>query len=164
MKKIKLLIWTIILTILDAAVMRHLRIFDAVPVLTYSFLVCVAVLDDEFTVTAVTGGICGLVGGALFGQDFYYTFIFYALSAIGVFYLKARPRYLHKIFKVIFWCGVLSFIWGVGVQLITSYGITGHQLYSCVIAGAVSNVAVSAVIFPILEHTVYKSEIKKTLI
>lgn len=156
MKKIKLLIWIIVLTILDASVMKHMRIFDTVPILTYAFLICVAVLDDEFTVTAIAGGICGIIGGSLFGQNFYFTFIFYALSAVAVFYLKSRPRYIHEIFKVLFWCGVLSFIWGAGTQLIAVHTITLRMLYSSIIAGTVYNMAASAVVYPILERTVYR--------
>ena len=164
MKKIKLLLWIIVLTILDASVMKHMRIFNAVPILTYSFLICVAILDDEFTVTAIAGGICGIIGGSLFGQDFYFTFIFYALSAVAVFYLKSRPRHMHKIFKVLFWCGVFSFIWGIGTQLIAVRTITLRMMYSSIIAGTVYNMAASAAVYPILERTVYRSEMKRVLI
>ena len=157
MRKIKLAIWTVVLIILDASVTRYIRIFDAVPMLTYAFVICTAVQEEEFTVAAVIGGVCGILYGSLAGQSFEAVFMFFALSAVLVNYFKGKSS--SGLVKAVIRCGVLT----AAAELVIGIVQSGIVSALAVLMPAVYNIAAVLIIYPILEYTVYIRK-KKSII
>ena len=162
MKKIKLIIWIVVLMLLES--LGYARIFGAVPALSFAFLICVALNDDSFYTAAVTGGICGLLAGSLTDRNFSFIFIFYTLCAAAVYVLRKKPRYTHAIFKAVFWCGLLTAIMEFALFAIETKSISFFAVYSIVLPSVLYNIAAALVIYPLIMKTVYNSEKKRKLI
>lgn len=157
MKRIKLLIWAVVLIILDSSVTHYIRIFDTVPALTYAFVICAAVMEEDFKLTVILGGVCGMLYGSLTGRSFEAVFVAFALSAAVVNYIKGKSSY--GLLKAVFRCAVLTAFGSVTMSVLTSGAVTALS----VVAPVLYNVAAVLFIYPILEHTVYNQK-KKSLI
>lgn len=164
MKKVKLFVWMILLIILETTVTRYLRIDNTVPALTYAFLICVAVRDENFPTVVLVGGICGVLGGSLLGKSFHFIFMFYTLSAAAVFYLRKKPRYTHSILKAVFWCGILTALYELGLYALENKGIDFFTVYAAMLPSALYNIATVLILYPLVSHTVYNKDVKKKLI
>ena len=162
MKKIKLIIWIVVLMLLES--FGYARIFGAVPALTFAFLVCVALNDDNFYTAAVTGGVCGMLAGSLLGRSFSFIFIFYTLSAAAVYTFRKKPRYTHAVFKAVFWCGLLTAVMELVLFALETRSISLFALYSIALPSVLYNIAAVLVIYPLIMKTVYNEEKQRKLI
>lgn len=162
MKKIKLIIWIVVLTLIES--LGYARIFGAVPALTFAFLICVALNDENFYTAVITGGICGILAGSLFGRSFSFIFIFYSISAAAVYILRKKPRYTHAVFKGVFWCGLLTAIMETILFALETKSMSIFALYSITLPSVICNIAAVIVIYPLIMKTVYNAEKQKKLI
>ena len=157
MKKIKLLIWTVVLIILDSSVTHYIRIFDTVPVLTYAFVICAAVMEEDFKLAVILGGVCGMLYGSLTGENFEVAFVAFALSAAVVNYVKSK--YFFGLLKAILRCAVLTAVGNAVMCFLNSGAVTAVS----VVLPVLYNSAAVLIIYPVLENTVYNPK-KRSLI
>ena len=157
MKKIKLLIWVIVLVILDSSVTNYIRFFNTVPVLTYAFVICAAVMEEDFKLAVILGGICGMLYGSLAGRNFELAFVAFALSAAVVNYVKSKHFY--GLLKAVLRCAVLTAVGSVAMCILNSSTVTAWAI----ILPTLYNALAVLVIYPVLEYTVYNPK-KKRLI
>ena len=164
MKKLKLFIWIFALSLAELWCTSHIRIFGAVPALTFAFLVCVSICDDEFHIAAVTGALCGIFAGSLFGRSFGAVFAYYALSAIAVFILRKKPRYTHGAVKSSFLCLILTALFEFILLLAGGQGLRAQLIIRAVVPAPLCCAAAAALIYPLIVKTVYNKERQKKLI
>ena len=164
MKKTKLVLWTAALVLLEMFCTVHVRIFGAVPALTFAFLICVAVCDDGFYTAAGIGALCGIAAGSLFGRGFGFVFIFYTLCAAAVFFLRKKSRYTHGAVKAAFWCGVLTAVMETALFVPEMQSAGAAALYTAALPSMLCNAAAAALIYPLIMKTVYNKEKQRKLI
>lgn len=164
MKKIKLLIWMIVLLILDVSAVHYIRIFETVPSLVFAFVICTAVLDDEFVTAAAGGFLGGLLLGGLSVRGFFGIFLFYSLSGIAVYYLKAKPRYMNGIVKALIWCGILSAVFETMIYVVDSTSFSLWILAGVTLPAFVYNAVAAAAVYLLLKKSVYNKEEKKKIL
>ena len=87
-----------------------IHIFGAVPSAVLAFVMCVAILENEFRTAVIISGICAVVMGAIGGRNFTEITLFYAYSSIIVFAARKRPRYVGNFPKTIVWTFIMSAI------------------------------------------------------
>lgn len=155
MKKLKLLIWVAVLIIADISLSRYISIFGAAPMLTYAFVLCVAFMEENFVIAAVTGGICGVILGAHDSFGFELMFMFYALSSILTNRLAQTKQCGAA--RAVTVCVGATVIMRLVLYALFGSGVTADGLIKYLIPSAVYNAAVMAILYPIVKNTVYKN-------
>lgn len=163
MKKIKLIIWAVILLLLNMPITHYINLFGAAPYVMIAFGVCVSLLDNEFNIAVSAGILSGLLWGGMFKDSFFIIFLLCAVSSIAVYSLKNRPRYVNKTLKAALWCALISVLFTVIKSL--TQGVPALQTILITSAAAAIFGAITAVIlYKLLRVTVYKNEEKKKFI
>ena len=94
MRNFKIFLWIFVIFLVQTVVLSPIHIFGAVPSAVLAFVMCVAILENEFRTAVIISGICAVVMGAIGGRNFTEITLFYAYSSIIVFAARKRPRYV----------------------------------------------------------------------
>ena len=103
MRNFKIFLWIFVIFLVQTVVLSPIHIFGAVPSAVLAFVMCVAILENEFRTAVIISGICAVVMGAIGGRNFTEITLFYAYSSIIVFAARKRPRYVGNFPKTIVW-------------------------------------------------------------
>lgn len=161
MKKIKLIIATMVFIILDASVTKNIQLFNAVPMLTYAFVICVALLEEDFMISVVLSGICGILQGSLIGNHFELTFIFYSFTAIILNYFKSRR--ITGVLRGVLFCASMTVILNLVNLVIDAEMINLHMMYNLIFAVIYNVIAVSA-IYALTKRIIYSKNRQSRII
>lgn len=85
MRNFKIFLWIFVIFLVQTVVLSPIHIFGAVPSAVLAFVMCVAILENEFRTAVIISGICAVVMGAIGGRNFTEITLFYAYSSIIVF-------------------------------------------------------------------------------
>lgn len=165
MKKAKTALWIVILFILQASAAHYMAILGATPILIFSFIASIAILEDNFRYAIIVGLVCGICAGTLLGYNFFLCVAFVSLAVVVVFFLRGKPRYMSLILKVLIWTVIISLIWeffGIIGQFI-KFGIDTEYILVNAIIKAVYNSVITFVIYPLLRRTMYSTEKRKKI-
>ena len=110
MRNFKIFLWIFVIFLVQTVVLSPIHIFGAVPSAVLAFVMCVAILENEFRTAVIISGICAVVMGAIGGRNFTEITLFYAYSSIIVFAARKRPRYVGNFPKTIVWTFIMSAI------------------------------------------------------
>ena len=146
MRNFKIFLWIFVIFLVQTVVLSPIHIFGAVPSAVLAFVMCVAILENEFRTAVIISGICAVVMGAIGGRNFTEITLFYAYSSIIVFAARKRPRYVGNFPKTIVWTFIMS------------------AIFSDALPTAVFNTVIAVILYPILKKTLYKEEKKKKLL
>ena len=151
-KRVKLILWFALAIVLDLTLMQKIRIFGAKPMLTYSMIASVMLLEDDFSVAMIVAFTLAIVCASLFMNSF-------AVEAI--FSLGKKIRYIPGFII----CGVISAIVAVIHSLLcyiiadgfAAIGATGNIL----VANAIYTFLAAMLIHYVMSRSVYTITIKK---
>lgn len=164
MRNFKIFLWIFVVFLIQTVILSSVHIFGAVPSVVLVFIMCVAVLENEFRTAIVINGICAVVMGALGGRNFTEITLFYAYSSIIVFSARKRPRYVGNFPKTIVWTFIMSAILEILLFIIREMTIDVSVLLNDALPTAVFNTIIALILYSILKKTLYKEEKKKLLI
>lgn len=166
MKNFKMFVWIAVMLIIQTVTVHYIRIFDVTPLVLLPFAIAVALLEDNFGYTEIIGVICGLCVGTFTGRNFFLSVFAVAFSAAAVMNLRERPRYVHDIWKMLFWTAAVTFIWETLAYFMLYHSFSGYGgvPLSKTVVTMLYNSLISFIIYPLLRKTVYNREEKKKLI
>lgn len=164
MRNFKIFIWIFIVFIIQTAVLARLRFFGAVPSLVLPYLICVALLEDEFKTVAVISVICAAAAASLCGREFVITVIFYVYAAFLVYALRKKPMYIKTPVKAMTRTFIISGIFEIILYAVQTLSLSYSVLLYGALPTAVINAVIALVIYPVLKRTMYKDDEKKLLI
>ena len=146
MRNFKIFLWIFVIFLVQTVVLSPIHIFGAVPSAVLAFVMCVAILENEFrtAVTEIT--------------------LFYAYSSIIVFAARKRPRYVGNFPKTIVWTFIMSAILEILLFVIREMTLDVSVIFSDALPTAVFNTVIAVILYPILKKTLYKEEKKKKLL
>lgn len=165
MRNFKIFLWIFVVFLIQTVIAARIHVFGAVlsPVLAY--VMCVAVLENEFRNAVAISIICAAAMGALSGRDFSLTVLFYSYTSIIVFALRKKSAHISNFLKVVISTFVLSALLEVIICVLrTTITVDMSVLTNNVLPTAVFNAVFVMIIYPILKKTMYKEEKKKLLI
>ena len=160
-KKVKLILWFALAIVLDLTLMQKIRIFGAKPMLTYSMIASVMLLEDDFSVAMIVAFTLAIVCASLFMNSFAVEAIFIMLASVAIFSLGKKIRYIPGFII----CGVISAIVAVIHSLLcyiiadgfAAIGATGNIL----VANAIYTFLAAMLIHYVMSRSVYTITIKK---
>lgn len=164
MKKLKTMIWIIVLVLLQSASVLCLNSSEIKIPFLLAFAAAAAFLENSFGAAFGVGIICGIIDGALFGEKFGASVLVIALLVIGIFNFRNKPRYASDYLKLSVWTFAAVFCENAVLHFVKIR--TAASVVSSLPLGAVSGIlgaAVAAAIYALLKKTVYKSGYNKFL-
>ena len=164
MRNFKIFLWIFVIFLVQTVVLSPIHIFGAVPSAVLAFVMCVAILENEFRTAVIISGICAVVMGAIGGRNFTEITLFYAYSSIIVFAARKRPRYVGNFPKTIVWTFIMSAILEILLFVIREMTLDVSVIFSDALPTAVFNTVIAVILYPILKKTLYKEEKKKKLL
>ena len=164
MRNFKIFLWIFVIFLVQTVVLSPIHIFGAVPSAVLAFVMCVAILENEFRTAVIISGICAVVMGAIGGRSFTEITLFYAYSSIIVFAARKRPRYVGNFPKTIVWTFIMSAILEILLFAIREMTLDVSVIFSDALPTAVFNTVIAVILYPILKKTLYKEEKKKKLL
>ena len=160
MRNFKIFLWIFVIFLVQTVVLSPIHIFGAVPSAVLAFVMCVAILENEFRTAVIISGICAVVMGAIGGRNFTEITLFYAYSSIIVFAARKRPRYVGNFPKTIVWTFIMSAILEILLFVIREMTLDVSVIFSDALPTAVFNTVIAVILYPILKKTLYKEEKK----
>ena len=164
MRNFKIFLWIFVIFLVQTVVLSPIHIFGAVPSAVLAFVMCVAILENEFRTAVIISGICAVVMGAIGGRNFTEITLFYAYSSIIVFAARKRPRYVGNFPKTIVWTFIMSALLEILLFVIREMTLDVSVIFSDALPTAVFNTVIAVILYPILKKTLYKEEKKKKLL
>lgn len=164
MRRFKIFLWIFLVILIQTTAVSHIHILGAVPSVVISYMICVAILENEFRSAFIINIICAAAMGALSGREFVTTALTYAYSSILVFTLRKKPVYVGNFFKAVVWTFIVSVFVEVVYFAVMTWTVNTDMLLYDALPTAILNVAGALLIYPILKRTMYKEEKKKLLI
>lgn len=163
-RNFKIFLWIFVVFLIQTVIAARIHVFGAVlsPVLAY--VMCVAVLENEFRNAVAISIICAAAMGALSGRDFSLTVLFYSYTSIIVFALRKKSAHISNFLKVVISTFVLSALFEVIICILRTMTVDMSVLTNNALPTAVFNAVFVMIIYPILKKTMYKEEKKKLLI
>ena len=70
MRNFKIFLWIFVIFLVQTVVLSPIHIFGAVPSAVLAFVMCVAILENEFRTAVIISGICAVVMGAIGGRNY----------------------------------------------------------------------------------------------
>ena len=137
MRNFKIFLWIFVIFLVQTVVLSPIHIFGAVPSAVLAFVMCVAILENEFRTAVIISGICAVVMGAIGGRNF--------------------P-------KTIVWTFIMSAILEILLFVIREMTLDVSVIFSDALPTAVFNTVIAVILYPILKKTLYKEEKKKKLL
>lgn len=164
MRKFKIFLWIFMIFLIQTVILARVHIFGAVPSLVLPFIICVALLENEFGDASVIGAICSAAAGALCGREFVVTVLYFFYCSLIVFVLRSKFVYIKGFVKAIFWTFILSGAGEILFFALRNMTVTVDMLLYDALPTAVINAGLAMIIYPVLKRTMYKEEKKKLLI
>lgn len=164
MRKFKRFLWIFIIFLIQTVILARGHILGAVPSLVLPFIICTALLEDEFGSAALICAICSAAAGALCGREFVVVALYYFYCAAGVFFLRKKPLYIKGLVKAVFWTLVMSGILEILFFALRNMTLTAEALIYDALPTAIINAIFAVIIYPLLKRTMYREEKKKLLI
>lgn len=164
MRNFKVFLWIFIIFLIQTVILRHIHILGAVPSLVMAYVVCIIIMENEFSSAVTISTICSFVMGALSGRDFIIMTLFYAYTSIIVFALRKKPAYVNNGVKAAAWTFILSAVLEIIFFLLGNGFLNVRALIYIALPTAVINTVIAGIVYPILKRTMYKEEKKKLLI
>ena len=166
MKSLKLAVWIIALILLQTVTAHYIKIAAVSPVFMLPFAVSLMLFEESFAHASAEGAIIGLCSGVFMGEDFFLTAVVMIAAAFAVYSFKRRPRYVHNIFKTVFWTALFSFVWAI-LYFMIQYRVSMNFkefLYPYITVSVIYNSVIAVIIYPLLGRTLYGKNEKKKLI
>lgn len=164
MRNFKIFLWIFIIFLIQTVVLARVHILGAVPSLVTAYIVCVMLLENEFRNAFIISLICAASAGALCGREFVITVLFYLYSSIMIFVLRKKPLYIGNMPKALFWTFISSAAMEVVFFAAEHMTVNMQMLIYNAIPTAIFNMALAAVVYPLLNAIMYKEKKKKLLI
>ncbi len=164
MRNFKIFLWIFIIFLIQTVILARIHVFGAAPSIVLSYAVCIAVLENEFNSAAVISIICAAAMGALGGRSFILTTLFYTYSSIIIFAARKKPAYMNNAVKALFWTFVASALSEIMFFSADAFTLTYDMLITNALPTAVINTALTAVVYPILNASMYREKKRKLLI
>lgn len=160
MKKLKTVIWIIVLVLLQTAFEMLLSPFGiTIPLLT-AFAASAAFLENGFGAAFGIGIICGIIDGALFKEMFSVSVFVSVLLVIGIFNFRNKPRYAGDLPKLSVWTLAAVFCGNTVSDLIKLWSAIAVDVLLKNAVSGVLGAIFAAVIYVLLKKTVYTSNYK----
>ena len=140
MRNFKIFLWIFVIFLVQTVVLSPIHIFGAVPSAVLAFVMCVAILENEFRTAVIISGICAVVMGTIGGRNF------------------------TEIPRTIVWTFIMSAILEILLFVIREMTLDVSVIFSDALPTAVFNTVIAVILYPILKKTLYKEEKKKKLL
>ncbi len=163
-RNFKIGIWIFCALLIQTVIVSQIHIFGAGASLIAGYIVCVTVLENEFRNALTITVIAAALTGALSGRGFEAVTLFYAYSAVIIFALRKKPRYVGAFPKALAWTFICSGLVETVLFFIDRRTLTSDMLLYAALPAAAVNTALAALIYPLLKKTMYKEEKEKLLI
>lgn len=166
MKRFKIIIWLIIILIIQTTAAHYIRIFDVTPIFILPFAVGITLIEEDFSAAAVAGAVCSACAGSFLGRNFFLSASVIMLFSIAVFSLRMHPRYIHDIWKMLFWTAAITFVWETLSYVLLYHSFEGYinMLFPQVTVSVLYNAAIAGIMYPLIKKTIYKNKEKQKLI
>lgn len=158
-KNIYIFIWAVILIIFQTSICEYWSIKGIHPNVLFTFVICLAVLEKNFTYCAAVPVILGIVIDTLCGNTIFYSMISFSISAlicyeIGEHFFKEKFVFaLPLVFIFTFITEFLFMILSVGI---TDYEYIISGIVNVIIPVSVYNTVMALIIYPLCKFTLYK--------
>ena len=166
MRRLKHTLWIALLFLVQTVIINDLRAFSVRPDIILPFVVLSALKEDSFKVASVLSVVCAVLAGALCGKNFPFAVLFYTYTGAIVFNTKRRSRYMPTLLRYFLWVGAAALISETVSYLILykslQWFLKAFILY--MIPSVIYTLITSAILYPIIVSTLYKTGIKKHLI
>lgn len=163
-KRVKLLVWILILFLIEILLINRLGFFASAPDIVFAFVIVYAALEEDYAYAVTVAIICGVCTGSVCSGSFPVSVLMYSYSALLVRALINKPRYIPVPAKTIFWALVLSMIGNAVIYFTLSLTFELRILTKSVIPFGVCNAAAAAIIYPLVKRTILAVDEKKKLI
>ena len=158
-KDIKYAFLAFLIGTMEAAFGKYIRVFGAVPMLTFSFCMVCAIEEEEISYPMVLSVICGAVSDILYGHGFGTYTIAFSFAAFYTFKLKDiifSSEWLFLLLDIFFMTILVQIFY-----MILHLGDIGTNnflkaLWSIVLPTAVYNTAVSCFFYYVAEKISHK--------
>lgn len=158
MKNLKIFLWVLALFIIQNAAANYIRINGIVPDIVFAFITAFTMLEGDFVCAVTVSIICGVFSGSLGGGSFALETLFYTYSAVLILKLRDKYKNFPRSLKVIIAAFVLSTAFSVIRYFINNLSLSAEAVMGTYLSYGLYNMAVAAVIYFILKHTVYGKE------
>ena len=150
MRNFKIGVWIFCIFLIQTVVLSGIHVYDAVPSMVLPFVVCAALMEEDFITTAAVSGICALIAGAFTGHS-------YIVTVLYIFYASL-------LVKAFTWTFLISGIMEIIFRVLDAGTVTTNMLLYSALPFAVINTLFVILIYPLLTRTMYKEDKKKLLI
>ncbi len=164
MRNFKIFLWIFIIFLIQTVLLARVHIFGAVPSAVMAYVVCVMLLENEFRNAVTISLICAAAAGALCGREFVVITLFYVYSSIVIFTLRDKPVYVGNYAKAIVWTFISSVAMETALFAVEHMTVSMSMFMYNALPTAVCNMALAALIYPLLKALMYKEKKKKLLI
>ena len=164
MRNFKIGVWIFCIFLIQTVVLSGIHVYDAVPSLVLPFVVCAALMEEDFITTAAVSGICALIAGAFTGHSYIVTVLYIFYASLLVSALKSKPLYISRTVKAFTWTFLISGIMEIIFRVLDAGTVTTNMLLYSALPFAVINTLFVILIYPLLTRTMYKEDKKKLLI
>lgn len=166
MRKVKFIIWMLVIFLLQTVCANYFQINTVKPDFVLGFVICVVVMEDSFKTAMLISVLSGVLAGALCGRNFTFMVLLYTYSSVILFRLRKTPRYLNDIWKVLGYTAIITIIEEVISYLILYYSVAWftEAFFTRMLPAVVYNVIVVLIMYLPAKKTLFKSDGKKKLL
>lgn len=156
MKKVKIVLWTGILLLVQVCLIRYIAVKHIAPELLFVFAVCYALHEKNEKLRFVVPVACGAAVDLMSGQVFGLNMLIYTLAGAGgvwvanVFYRTGTVFQFPLIFVLSAAAGSLYFVLNAGTFARMGYG---SMLWEVIFPTACYNTAAALIILPLVRKT-----------
>lgn len=164
MKRLKLLIWILVLFIIEIVFINRLDFFSSAPDVVFAFCIAYAVIEEDYDYAVGIGIICGICTGSICGGSFAASVLMYSYSVLIIKELLNRLRYIPYFAKMLFFAFALSAIGKAVIYFVLNLSFELRILWEVILPYAICNLIAAAVLYPLVKKTMVVIDEKRKLI
>lgn len=158
-KKLKYAVFIIFVVLAEQIFAKYIAFGNAVPSLTFCAVLCTAMTEEEFSYTAVSAAVCGILCDILSAHGIGTYMLTYTAAAAVVYELRNK-LFSSKLLFLICASFILSFMFQLIYFLLHIRDIGADSFFAVMVSpiliSAVYNTVVCVLIFPIVGRIMEK--------
>lgn len=159
MRNLRIAVWIVFLTLIQAMFGTYIKIGDIMPDLIFVFMLCYAVECNSINSTITTSAICGALADCLCGRIFGTYFAIFLLCSILVMSVRQsifRNSILISFILIFAFCFIgKSMYFLANISVLKDAGYL-YSLFRIILPEAFYNTLVSIAVLPLLRLTLKK--------
>lgn len=153
MKRLKLALWIIAITVIHIAFNRYVKIYDSAPDIFLAFALVYAVLETEVSYVISAAVICGIISCAFASDGFAVNMIVFTAGAAAVYEIDKKIKTIPKNLKAVLFTAAVTLLGEAAVSLAVSSAIGYSELLYVFAPAVIVNAAAAVIIYPIMRRT-----------